>query len=167
MSAKKSKGKGFEDLVADLINDFLLENYPEYKENLKLNSDLRVKRNPNSGSTNSDDGDISLNLGKNLFPFSIECKKWDNLGELNLKQILNPKMPLMVTYKLQCIPQANIKKLKPLLVFRGSRTPIFTFFQQSRVEYKNLDKMEMLFKIPGDYYICLFEEFLNNYGKCN
>jgi len=162
MSKQKTKGKGLENLVAEKIHETLLKKFPQYKELLILNPDLKVKRDSFSGAVDSCDGDINLGLGKSFFPYSVECKKIDALGELSIKQLTNSKMPLKTTYILQCIPKANQKNLKPILVFQGNRTPIYAFFENERIQNNNLDKFSILFKI-NSYYICLFEEFLDDF----
>ena len=158
MSKQKDKGKRFEDIIADTIHKFLLEHCPPYQENLKINEDLRVKRNPTSGSTDKDDGDIDLGVAKKFFPYSIECKKWDNLGDLTIKQLMNPKMPLKKTYILQCVPQANFKNLLPLLVFAGNRTKTYCFFDKRIIKINNNNLS--FYIILDDFQIVLFEEFL-------
>lgn len=156
-NAAKTKGKSYETKIAKLLQKWFYENNMEYKSlfNMINNEDLAPKRDSSSGTFVSSSGDIELGLLKNFFPYSIECKHWKSL-DLTLNQILkNDAKSVKDVFYNQCVPAANKKNLKPIVVFSANRTEIFCF-----LENNSFYKMPKKFIMIDKCFICLFKDFL-------
>ena len=92
-SARKQKGKNYEEKIAASIHDNLILNNNEYRTLFETvgNDKLKPRRDSSSGNFVDSHGDIDLNLAKKFFPFSIECKHWKTL-DLSLNSILGRKL---------------------------------------------------------------------------
>ncbi len=157
-SQRKTKGKGFETKIADIIHKFLLVNVERYKE-LAEETDLKPTRDFSSGTFLESKGDIELSIAKKYFPISVECKFWKIL-DLTLNTLLTGKIKVLTSiWNNQVVPNAKKAGLQPLLVFKGNRTDIFVFYQDEYVlpksYYIKVDK----------YVITTFEIFLNEIFK--
>ena len=163
MSKSKVKGKRFEDNIAYIIHQFLLNEFDDYKKMLlEINPSLKVKRNFNSGSTVNDDGDIDLNFGKKYFPFSIECKFWKNLTDLNIFNFNKIKI-LEKIYRKQALPTSKKKNLIPIVIFKANRTKPMVFFDNTLLNF-NINDINYYIK-DNMFYTCFLDNFLNITAK--
>lgn len=157
--AKKQKGNKFETKIADLIHAKLLQQNPEYQKLFEEVGHDRIKpqRDASSGNFVNSHGDIDLNLAKNFFPFSIECKFWKSL-DLKLNSLMNDKLASLITvWNEQALPNSIKTGLKPLIVFTANYTSDFVFYDKNKVE---LIPLEKFLKIDN-WIICLADDFID------
>lgn len=124
-AARKRKGKKFEEKIACVLHQFLLDNNTEYNSLFYNYGDqnTKPKRDSSSGVAITSDGDINLGLAKQFFPFSIECKNNNILTHISFDQLCKWKVSFLEkTYIRQARPAAKEAGLMPLVVFRGTRT---------------------------------------------
>jgi hypothetical protein len=159
-SARKQKGKVFEEKIAKKIHEHLMEYNQEYCNlyNSLGNENLKPKRDFSSGNFNNSDGDIDLGLAKKYVPFSIEAKHHKDL-DLTLNAIMNGKISkLEGIWKEQVLPKAEETGLKPLIIFRANRTSDFCFMYFKDLEYsEDFEKLIIIKK----YVIITLEDFLH------
>lgn len=137
---QKNKGKAFEKKIASFIHKLLYENVEEYKnlyDNLG-NVNLKPKRESSSGTMKDADNDIDLGLGLKFFPYSIECKHHKCITETTLNALLDNKFSWIETVFRQANNHAELKKLLPLVIFRGNRTVDFVAFKMKDIDILNL-----------------------------
>ena len=161
---QKDKGKKFENKIAEMIHKYLYDNVVEYQNLYEAmeNVNLKPRREKSSGTAKEADNDIDLGLGMKFFPYSVECKHHKVVTEVTLNTILDEKFGWIDKVMEQAETHGKIKKLTPLIVFRGNRTVDFccmrledtlqirdyTYDVNNYVIYKN------------KYLICKFEELL-------
>lgn len=164
-SAKKTKGKSLENDIASYIHKFIYENIKEYKDLFDLvgNDAIKPKRDASSGTFSDSDGDINLGIAKKFFPFSVECKNWDSLTDLNINILLKGKSPVFKIWSQQILPASNRTGMKPLLVFKGKRTIDFCMYSLKSLDNK-LPKNYFKF---NDFVICNFEDFMPLFFNIN
>lgn len=158
----KQKGKSFESKIADMIHQHFLLNdsYRSLFESLK-NDNLKPQRDESSGASIKSTGDISLGIAQSYFPYSIECKNWDSLTELALDSIMKDKIKTLIkVWTEQVVPKANQCKLKPLLIFKGTRTGNYCIFRTKDIEDKSKALLAKVFISYHDLTIYKFEDFL-------
>lgn len=158
-SNRKTKGKKFEEKIADQIHNALIENISEYKILYESvgNNNLKPNRDTSSGNFLTSDGDIDLGIAKKYFPFSCECKHWKVL-DLSINSLLKGQIgSLIKVWTDQALPRAKLTNLQPLIIFRANRTEDFVFFdkQYDFVPTKKYIKID-------DWIICLFSDFLEH-----
>ena len=167
VKSKRQKGKNFENKVAEIIHNFLYENFKEYKDMVdNVDKSIGVKRDFSSGLFLNSKGDIDLGAGVKFFPFSIECKKREDL-DISLKTLFNlKKSKLYSIYKNKCIKQAQKSGLTPLLVFSKNYTDIFVFLDISFLgDHFELFLQEKSHLKDDNIYILLLKDFLDAYLK--
>ena len=105
--ASRSKGARFERSV---VNDLARW----------LGSDWQVKRNPTDRQRGEmgDAGDVIVTGGPFVFPFSIECKHYRELGR---EWVIRPDKGPLKRFWLQTCEQARIVGKVPLLLLRQDR----------------------------------------------
>lgn len=164
---RKTKGKSFENKVAEYIHNYFIFNNEEYRTlyTQLQNENIKPKRDFSSGNFNNSDGDIDLGILKKFFPFTIECKHWKNLN-YNLNTILNNKISeLYKIYKNQSLLQYKKTNLLPIIIFSGNYTSIFVFFDINLLQF-NISNIPFYVKI-NNYIICKLDDFLKFFSKGN
>lgn len=164
---RKTKGKNFEEKIANLIHNSLIENLPAYKrlDEEIGNKNIRPHRDATSGASNKSEGDIALGMAMNFFPFSLELKDWKSLTDIDINSIFKGKCSsIFKVWSEQCVPNANKaseyhnKKLFPMQIWKGLRTINFTMYREK--DLKIYPKRRLHYE---DLIICKFEDFLELY----
>lgn len=158
-SARRQKGKNYENKIADLIHTKLLQSDNEYQKLFESvgNDSLKPKRDYSSGNFIDSDGDIDLGLAKKFFPFSIECKNWKTL-DLSINTLLQKKITsLTKVWTEQALPQASRRELTPLIVFKANRTENFCFYSTDYFKFVPKGKYIRI----DHWVICLFDDFMD------
>lgn len=121
---QKNKGKAFEEKTAKFIHEYLYKNIEDYKKLYDSigNVNLKPRREKSSGTAKDADNDIDLGIAYKFFPYSIECKHHKVITDVTINALLDKKFSWLETVMKQANTHATIKKLSPLIVFRGNRT---------------------------------------------
>lgn len=162
VGGQKAKGKKYEDKIAKMLQSHFIENHTEYRELFEKvgNDELKPKRDFSSGTTMGAHGDINLNLLKNYFPYSIECKHWASL-DVTINAILKGKLTSLESiWKAQAVPKANHCKLHPLVVFSGNRTEIFCMIEARKDIIDSCVSSKFNYVRSHKHVIMLFKDFL-------
>ena len=157
-SNRKTKGKKYEEKIATDIQNFLMENNPEYRELYESvgNENLKPQRDASSGTFVRSQGDIELGLAMKYFPFSIEAKSWKTL-DLSLNSLLNGKIKNLEGFWYdQALPNAIRSGLLPVVVFKANRTTDFAFYDKGKVP---IIPTQRIIKIDN-WILCLFSDFM-------
>lgn len=164
MTMQKDKGKKYENKIADMIHKFLYNNVNEYHSIYESmgNVNLKPRREKSSGTAKEADNDIDLGLGMKFFPYSVECKHHKIVTEVTLNTVLDEKFGWIDKVMEQAETHGKIKKLTPLIVFRGNRTVDFCCMRLEDTlqirDYTHDINNYVIYK--NKYLICKFEELL-------
>ena len=128
MNKSKRKGKRFEDKIAKVIHEYLYNHCEKYKKLIdEIDVSAGLKRDSDSGISPTSKGDIDLGIAVKIFPFSIECKKRNDL-EINLKNMFKlSKSKLKSIYEKQAKTKAQDHDTYPLLIFSKNYSDDYVF----------------------------------------
>jgi hypothetical protein len=158
---QKQKGKSFETKIAEYLHNTFLEQCKKYAdlfEIVGMNEQVKPKRDYSSGNFNDSSGDIQLNILKDFFPFHIECKFHKDFKDITLNTILNNKIKKLYNIWNNQILKSDLKRLIPILIFKGNRTDEFVFWDTSYYD-NNFENFVLLDK----FKIVKFEDFVIKY----
>ncbi|WP_298751881.1 hypothetical protein [uncultured Arcobacter sp.] len=159
---RKTKGKKYEQKVADYLHEMFYEHNKTYKGVFDKygNDQLKPRRDSSSGTFNTSVGDIELGLLSTFFPYSIECKHHEDLN-LSINSIFKGEIKKVINiYEEQCV-LASTDELKPLLVFKANRTKDFCMFSLDYI--KNDCYTHTTYLKYDKYIIMLFNDFVDYY----
>ena len=167
MSMQKRKGKTYENKIADYIHKFLYTKIADYKKMYDSlgNVNLKPRREKSSGTSKEADNDIDLGIAMKFFPYSVECKHHKVVTEVTLNGILNAKFSWIDKVYKQAETHGRIKKLIPLVIFKGNRTIDFCCMSLNDIKNIIINKIPT-FKIPhyiiydSRYFLCALEDIM-------
>lgn len=127
MTMQKEKGKSFENKTAKFIHEYLYKNNEDYRALYETIGNVNVKprREKSSGTAKDSDNDIDLGIALKFFPYSVECKHHKVVTDFTLNAIIDNKLSWLEKVMKQAETHGGIKKLIPLIVFRGNYTDTF------------------------------------------
>lgn len=162
-SARRNKGKKYEEKIAKDLHDFLMANNPEYLTLFESvgNPRMAPARDTSSGTFKGSFGDIDLNVAFRFFPFSVECKAWKSL-DLSINTLLSGKIKILESFwNEQALPNAEKSDLLPVVVFKANRTDDFAFYDKGKVP---IIPTQRLIKVDN-WILCLFKDFIKNVNQ--
>ena len=169
MTMQKDKGKKFENKIAEFIHQYLYDNIVEYQNLYEAmgNVNLKPRREKSSGTAKEADNDVDLGLAMKFFPYSVECKHHKCISDVTLNTLMDEKFGWIDKVMEQAETHGKIKKLTPLIVFRGNRTLDFCCINIEDLKKQSLTKFEVIQdKIKnhaiykGKYFICELEKLM-------
>lgn len=164
MTMQKDKGKKFESKIAEFIHQYLYDNIVEYQNLYEAigNVNLKPRREKSSGTAKEADNDVDLGLAMKFFPYSVECKHHKCISDVTLNTLMDEKFGWIDKVMEQAETHGKIKKLTPLIVFRGNRTVDFCCMRLEDTlqirDYTHDINNYVIYK--NKYLICKFEELL-------
>lgn len=142
--SKRQKGKRFETLVANIINEvFEINDVPDI---------LKVNRSFTSGASNLEKGDINFGIAYKYFQdVIIECKKWKNITKNQSKM-----KSLYYTYK------KRYPDLKLWLIVAGNyETPKIVL---NKNDYDFINQLNyIIFNRDENLILTEFKDFIHKY----
>ena len=161
---QKDKGKKFENKIAEMIHKYLYDNVVEYQNLYESmgNVNLKPRREKSSGTAKEADNDVDLGLGMKFFPYSVECKHHKCISDITLNTLMDEKFGWIDKVMEQAKTHGKIKKLTPLIVFRGNRTVDFCCIRlEDTMEIRDYTHdVENYVIYKNEYLICKFEDLM-------
>lgn len=153
--SRRQKGKRFENLVAQIINNVF-----EIDNNSNIPEQLKVRRNFSSGSANFEKGDINFGILYEYFNnIIIECKKWKNITSnySKIRSLYKYYSKQFENYILWLVIADNYEK--PKIVIRNNIYDFLNTIKEINQQIINIPKSELIM-LDFTIFLRLYKEHI-------